>query len=70
MDDLFFKQDKDYAEKPVKKVHCIDNKLIIVIAEEIANRAGIDSDNNTWLEQEVVEDGIFMRISTRFQYTS
>jgi hypothetical protein len=49
------------AKNPLKKAHRISNKTFIVIDEILARRLDIN-DEDTWLEQEEMENGIIMRI--------
>jgi hypothetical protein len=45
----------DY-KNPIKKVHCVSNKLFVVIDKTIAKELDI-SENDTWFEQIQTEDG-------------
>ncbi|MFY9873388.1 MAG: hypothetical protein WAK17_27075 [Candidatus Nitrosopolaris sp.] len=45
---------------PVKQAHRICEKTLLVIAEDLVRRFGIDE--NTWFEQIPDENGIFLRI--------
>ena len=45
---------------PLKKVHCVANKLFIVIDDSIAKHLQI-SGNDTWFEQIQTQDGILLR---------
>ena len=53
---------RDYRN-PVKKVHCVANKLFVVIDESIAKHLQINEDD-TWFEQIQTEDGILLRKHT------
>ncbi len=55
-----FKDFKDYSAIPKKKAHCFADKTFIVIDEAIVQRLSIDDE--TWFEQEVIEEGILLRI--------
>jgi hypothetical protein len=52
---------KDVATNPIKKVHCIYDKYFVVIDNGIAERSKIN-DQDTWVEQELTEQGILLRI--------
>jgi len=45
---------------PVKKVHCVSNKLLVVIDENIAKHLHIN-ENDSWFEQVETEDGILLK---------
>jgi len=45
---------------PIKAVHQISNKTIIILDDKIVKNLNIDG--NTWLQQIETEDGILMRI--------
>jgi hypothetical protein len=47
-------------KNPLKKVHCVANKLFVVIDDSIAKHLQI-SGNDTWFEQIQTEDGILLR---------
>jgi hypothetical protein len=47
-------------QTPVKQAHRICEKTLVVIAEDLVRRFGIDE--NTWFEQIPDENGIFLRI--------
>jgi hypothetical protein len=47
-------------KNPLKKVHCVSNKLFVVIDENIAKHLQIN-ENDTWFEQVQTEDGILLR---------
>jgi hypothetical protein len=47
-------------KNPIKKVHCVANKLFIVIDEEVAKHLNI-REYDSWLEQIKTEDGILLR---------
>ena len=48
------------CKNPIKKVHCVSNKLFIVIDEDIAKHLGI-IEYDSWLEQIQTEDGVLLR---------
>jgi hypothetical protein len=48
------------SDNPVKQAHRICEKTLLVIAEDLVRRFGIDE--NTWFEQIPDENGIFLRI--------
>lgn len=50
---------RDFSN-PVKKVHCVSNKLFIVIDETIAKYLQIN-EYDSWFEQIQTEDGILLR---------
>jgi hypothetical protein len=56
--------DSDY-KNPIKKVHCVANKLFIVIDQTIAKSLDI-TENDSWFEQIRTEDGILLR---KYQYS-
>ena len=47
-------------KNPLKKVHCVSNKMFVVIDEAIVRRLAIN-ENDTWFEQIQTEDGILLR---------
>jgi hypothetical protein len=47
-------------KNPIKKVHCVSNKMFVVIDENIAKHLQIN-ENDTWFEQVQTEDGILLR---------
>jgi hypothetical protein len=49
------------GKRPFKKVHQIANRTFIVIDETLVEFLSIN-ENNTWLKQQAIEDGILMRI--------
>jgi len=61
MDNSVSKEDKDCVRNPIKKVHKIYDKCFVVIDESLAESLRID-ENETWFEQEQVENGILLRI--------
>jgi hypothetical protein len=54
------------CKNPIKKVHCVSNKLFIVIDESIAKSLDI-SENDAWFEQIQTKDGILLRKYLRSQ---
>jgi hypothetical protein len=46
---------------PIKKVHCVANKLFVVIDEKIANHLQLN-ENDTWFEQILTDNGILLKI--------
>ncbi|HEY7082585.1 MAG TPA: hypothetical protein VH500_23080 [Nitrososphaeraceae archaeon] len=48
-------------KNPIKKAHCISDKIFVVIDERLAKNLGIN-DENTWFEQLQIEDGIVLKI--------
>jgi hypothetical protein len=48
-------------KNPVKKVHCVANKLFVVIDENIAKDLQLN-ENDTWFEQVQTENGILLKI--------
>jgi hypothetical protein len=61
MDTSVPKEDKYCARNPIKKVHKICDKCLIVIDDSLVKRLRI-GENETWLEQEQSGDGIIMKI--------
>jgi hypothetical protein len=55
------KRFSDKTKNPIKKAHCISNKTFVVIDDRLVERLKIDKEN-TWFEQEQIEDGILLRI--------
>ena len=51
----------DKTKKPIKKAHCVSNKTFVVIDDRLMERLKIDKEN-TWFEQEQIENGILLRI--------
>ena len=51
----------DKTKNPIKKAHCISNKTFVVIDNRLVERLNIDKEN-TWFEQEQIENGILLRI--------
>jgi hypothetical protein len=51
-------------KNPLKKVHCVANKLFVVIDDSIAKHLEIN-DNDTWFEQIKTDDGILLRKHSR-----
>jgi hypothetical protein len=51
----------DKTKNPIKKAHCISNKTFVVIDDRLVERLKIDKEN-TWFEEEQIEDGILLRI--------
>jgi hypothetical protein len=49
------------TKNPLKKAHCISNKTFVVIDDRLVEQLKIDEEN-TWFEQEQIEDGILLRI--------
>ena len=49
------------ARNPLKKAYCISNKTFVVIDDSIVKHFNIDEEN-TWFEQEQIENGIVLRI--------
>jgi hypothetical protein len=47
-------------KKPLKKLHCISNRYVVVIDESIVQKLEISED--TWFEEEHTEDGILLKI--------
>ena len=54
-------------KNPLKKAHCVANKLFVVIDEDIAKHLGI-SEYDGWLEQILTDDGILLRKSTHLNW--
>jgi len=51
----------DFADKaPIKGVHIVGNVILVAIETSIVKNLGITG--NTFFEEEVVEDGILLRI--------
>jgi hypothetical protein len=48
-------------KNPLKKAHCISNRVFVVIDETLVKRLQID-ESNTWFEQEPTENGILLKI--------
>jgi hypothetical protein len=48
------------SKGPLKKVYRIGGRTLIVIDESLVNHLSIDE--NTWLEQQVIDNEIIMRI--------
>jgi hypothetical protein len=46
---------------PIKKCWSVGNVILVAIAEEIVKRFGITEDN-TYVQQEVTDDGILLRV--------
>jgi hypothetical protein len=46
---------------PIKKCWSVGNVIVVAIAEEIVKSLGITEDN-TYVQQEVIDDGILLRI--------
>lgn len=53
---------KHIFEKPIKKCWQVGTNMVVVIDNSIVKELGINGDD-TFLEQELVEDGILMRIN-------
>jgi hypothetical protein len=51
-------------KNPLKKVHCVENKLFAVIDDSIAKYLEIN-ENDTWFEQIKTDDGILLRKYSR-----
>jgi hypothetical protein len=47
-------------KNPLKKAHCISNRVFVVIDEALVKRLQIN-ENDTWFEQIQTEDGILLR---------
>jgi hypothetical protein len=64
MIDYTLRENKGYsANNPIKKAYCIADKTIVVIDESLVKRLSINDD--TWFEQESIEEGILLRISNQ-----
>jgi hypothetical protein len=61
MDNSVSKEDKDCVRNPIKKVHKICDKCLIIIDNSLVERLRI-GENETWVEQEQTENGILLRI--------
>jgi hypothetical protein len=63
MDNSVSKEDKDCVRNPIKKVHKIYDKCLIIIDNSLVERLHI-GENETWFEQEQTQngDGIIMKI--------
>jgi len=46
---------------PIKKAHCISDKIVIVLDESLVKLLEIDR-YDIWFEQESIHDGILLRI--------
>jgi hypothetical protein len=53
-------RDKDFGRYPKKRALRIYDKTIIVIHESLVRKLKIDE--NTWFEQELIENGIILKI--------
>ena len=64
-------EDKDIsvskAKHPLKKAYSIYNKTFVFIDDSLVKELVID-ENNTWFEQEKIENGIMLRIC-RFPFS-
>jgi hypothetical protein len=59
--DLLKEKEPPRVKNPVKKVHCIYNKYFVIIDSGIAEISKIN-DEDTWFEQELIEQGILLKI--------
>jgi hypothetical protein len=48
-------------KNPLKKAHCISDKIFVVIDDSLVKQLEIDKDD-IWFEQEIIHDGILLRI--------
>ena len=70
MDDSSSSNDKaSYAvtvnyKNPLKKVHCVANKVFVVLDDSITKHLEIN-ENDTWFEQIKTDDGILLRKYSR-----
>jgi hypothetical protein len=58
-----------YIPKPtrlLKKAHCISNKMLVVLDENLVQ--GLSIDDDTWFEQLQTDDGILLKLR-RLQFT-
>ena len=51
---------------PLKKCWSVGNVILVAIAEEIVKRFGITEDS-TYVQQEVTDDGILLRVKHYFK---
>jgi hypothetical protein len=47
---------------PLKKIHRISNRSLVVIDESLVDLLDIN-ENSTWVEQQVIENGILLKSS-------
>lgn len=64
MTDYAFNENKGYCttNSPKKKAQCIADKIFLVIDESLVKHLSIDDD--TWFEQEAIEEGILFAYSS------
>jgi hypothetical protein len=65
MIDYSFNANKSFSAtaKSKKKAHCIADKIFVVIDESLMKCLSIDDE--TWFEQEVIAEGILLRICNK-----
>ena len=66
-----FPSDKSFDNKstpPLKQAHLVSGKILVVIDNNIVDQLGIDE--NTWFQQERVENGILLKIRPIVSATS
>ena len=56
------------TKNPIKKDHCISNKTFVVIDDELVKCLEIDEEN-TWFEQEQIQNGVLFKIHNSFHVT-
>jgi hypothetical protein len=52
---------KDYHKKPLKLVCTVSDKSFVIIDDNIVRALGLNQEQ-TWLEQEIIDGGILMKI--------
>jgi hypothetical protein len=50
------------SKNPLKQIHLVSGVPFVVIDECHAERLGISDENDTWVEQIPVEDGILLKV--------
>jgi hypothetical protein len=61
MDITANKASKDYDKKPLKLVCTVSDKSFVIIDDRIVRALRLDQ-VQTWLEQEIIDEGILMKI--------
>ena len=56
----------DNSSLPLKKCWSVGNVILVAIAEEIVKRLGIAEDN-TYVQQEITDEGILLRVKHLFK---
>lgn len=53
--------DNTSSKTPLKKLHRISNRTLVVIDESLVKHLSIN-ENNTWVEQRATDNGILLKV--------